>query len=242
MVLDWIRIAFASVDESYQAAAPAAERFEANSSLFAYFAELLVARRNQPAGDLLSDLACVRWSGGEGLTDEEILFNVHLLLSGGQDTTRHALTGCVTAFMDHPGQWICVAEDPSTMPSAIEEILRWSSPSLCVMRSTTRDVVIGGHNIPAGDNVTIWNPIVNRDERAFSKAKTFDVTRDPNRHLTFGAGSHSCLGAWLARREMLTLLQQLRTSSRYFEWTRDGQRTRSSRTWGFDSVPMRIVG
>jgi cytochrome P450 len=214
---------------------------EANASLFAYFADLLRTRRRAPSEDLIGALARPTTDPASELTDEEILFNVHLLLAGGHETTRQALAGAAASFHEHPGQWDRLRADQALLPTAVEEVLRWSAPSLNVMRTATQDIVVGGRLIREGDRVTMWNPILNRDEYAFPQAETFDVGRDPNRHLSFGMGSHFCLGAWTARQELHVLLEELGRSVRRIEIAGPVRRTRSNRTWGYDRLPIQLL-
>jgi cytochrome P450 len=240
MVAGWTSVAFGStLGESTQPLSDL-DILEANTNLFAYFAVRLAERRQHPADDLLSALVSPT-DPGDQLTDEEILFNVHLLLAGGHETTRQALAGVAIAFHDHPAQWDRVRADTALIPTAVEEVLRWSAPSLNVMRTATTDIDIGGQLIHAGEQVTMWNPILNRDEAAFPRPDTFDVGRDPNRHLSFGMGSHTCLGSWTARHELHVLIEELTAHVRRIEITGPVRRTRSNRTWGYDHLPMRFL-
>lgn len=209
----------------------------ANAQIFAYFAGLLPARRARPGTDLLSALA----AAGSGLTDEEILLNLHLLLAGGHETTRQALAGLAQAFISHPAQWARLRADPALAPAAAEEIIRWSSPSLNVMRTATEQVEIRGTVIRPGEHVTLWHPIVNRDETQFPGAGQLDVGRDPNRHLSFGMGSHFCLGAWLAQQQLQALIAALSPRVTGFHGAGPPRRARSTRTWGYDYLPVRLA-
>jgi cytochrome P450 len=164
-----------------------------------------------------------------------------LLLAGGHETTRQALVGSVMAFIDYPDQWTRLRANPSLLATAVEEVIRWSAPSLNVMRTATRDTEIGGTLVRTGERVTIWHPIVNRDEEAFADANRFDISREPNRHLSFGMGSHFCLGAWLARQELQTLIEALAPRVRLVELAGRPRRSRSNRTWGYDYLPVHLV-
>jgi cytochrome P450 len=212
----------------------------ANAQLFVYLSDQLSRRRQRPEDDLLSALAGPGDNDGT-LNDEEILLNVHLLLAGGHETTRHVLTGTATAFIDHPAQWARLRVNPLLIATAVEEIIRWASPSLNVMRTATQDITIGTTLVQEGERVTIWNPVVNRDDRVFADPDAFDAGRQPNRHLSFGMGSHFCLGAWLARQELQVLIEALMPRVRRLERAGTARRTRSTRTWGYDSLPVRLV-
>ncbi|MCF6467965.1 cytochrome P450 [Nonomuraea sp. MG754425] len=240
-VARWTETAFGSTTGPEAAVVSPAEVTTANTQLFVHFAGVLARRKKDPRPDLLSALANSRSAAGERLSDEEILFNVHLLLAGGHESTRQALTGCAVAFGEHPDQWRRLRADPSLVETAVEEVLRWSAPSLNVMRTATEDVEIDGTLVKEGQRVTIWNPIVNRDESAFPRAHTFDVGRTPNRHLTFGAGSHFCLGAWFAQQELRILIEELAVRVTRIEVTGGARRSRSNRTWGYDHLPARLL-
>jgi cytochrome P450 len=113
------------------------------------------------------------------------------------------------AFFENPGQWQAVSRDPSLLPTAVEEVLRWTSTATHLMRVATKQVEIRGHCIEAGDRVTLWLPSANRDEDVFDEPDLFDVSRTPNRHLALGVGEHFCLGSTLARAELRLLYDEL---------------------------------
>jgi cytochrome P450 len=212
----------------------------ANAQIFVYFSGLLSRRRDTPAGDLLSALAA-RGPDGSRLSDEEILLNLHLLLAGGHETTRQALTGLAAVFIRYPEQWARLRACPALAPTAAQEIIRWSSPSLNVMRTATETVQIRDTVIRPGEHVTLWHPIVNRDEDQFPDAGKFDVGRDPNRHLSFGMGSHFCLGAWLAQQQLQILTHALAPHVSQFQGGGQSRRSRSTRTWGYDYLSVRLI-
>jgi cytochrome P450 family 142 subfamily A polypeptide 1 len=132
-----------------------------------------------------------------------------LILVGGNETTRHVLTGGCEALLRHPDQRRWLAEDPARIPAAVEEMLRWVTPIQNMNRTATADVVLRGRTIRAGDKVLLLYPSANRDERVFAEPFRFDVRRDPNPHLAFGIGAHFCLGASLARLELRVLFEEL---------------------------------
>jgi cytochrome P450 len=165
------------------------------------------------------------------LTDDELYMFFSLLFAAGSETTRNAIAGGLHALVEHPAQLGALRSDPARMTSAIEEILRWITPSPSKRRTATVTTDLGGHAIAAGDKVVVWEGSANRDERAFADSMTFDVSRDPNLHLGFGHGLHYCLGASLARLEMRVLYEELfRRFSRVepagrIEWTRSNRHT-----------------
>ena len=128
----------------------------------------------------------------------------------GNETTRHTISAGMLALMEHPEQLRLLQEEPERIPVAIEEILRWATPVLHFRRTATRDVELRGETIRAGDKVVTWYVSANRDEEVFADADRFDVTRQPNDHVTFGPGGpHFCLGAHLARLEATILFEEL---------------------------------
>ncbi len=181
---------------------------QAQTEIFSYFMKLIGERRANPGPDLVSALVHGEIDG-DRLTDIEVLFNCFLLILGGQETTRNAISGGMNELMRRPDDRARLLRDPSLMPAAIEEILRWTSPITHIMRTATRDVEIRGKLIRQGDRVVIWNPSGNRDEEVFDDPYRFDIQRHPNDHIAFGYGEHFCLGANLARLELRVMLGEL---------------------------------
>ncbi|WP_425415295.1 cytochrome P450 [Pseudonocardia acaciae] len=127
------------------------------------------------------------------------------------------------------------------LDSAVEEVLRYTSPALHVMRVATKDVMVGGQLVRAGDSVAVWNSSANRDETVFPNPDTFDLGRSPNRHLTFGIGPHFCLGATLARVELRVLLEVLGRRVSRMELAGPVRRMRSNFMWGIDHLPVSLA-
>jgi len=165
-------------------------------------------RRTTPRDDLLTRLLGAEVNG-ERLKHEEILGFVQLLVVGGQDTTANLINNSILCLYDNPGQLQQLRSNPALLTSAIEEVLRFRSPLQWVMRTPTRDVEMQGRVIPAGRLVVPMIGSANRDEHQFRNAGQFDITRDPNPHIAFGHGIHSCLGAALARLEARIALPDL---------------------------------
>jgi len=133
-----------------------------------------------------------------------------LILVGGDETTRHVMSGGLEALLQHPEQWEMLKSDPSLLNGAIEEMLRWTSPVRNMNRTATRDVEFQGQQILAGDRVLLLYLSGNRDETTFEQPDQFDITRTPNPHIAFGAsGHHFCLGAQLARLELRVLFKEI---------------------------------
>ena len=171
-----------------------------------------------------------RWTK-DGLSDVELYLFFSLLFSAGAETTRNAVAGGLLALAEHPDQLAALRADPSLMPTAVEEMVRWTSPSPSKRRTATQAVELGGCAIEAGQKVQIWEGSANRDPAAFDNPDTFGVARKPNPHLGFGQGIHYCLGANLARLELRVLFEELlgRFSSarvvKPVEWTRSNRHT-----------------
>jgi len=170
--------------------------------------EALEARRHQPADDLVTDWAQAT-VGGCPMSQGMLINETGLVISGGAETTRTAISRGLAAFCDHPDQWEAMAADPALVPGAVEEVIRWVTPLNNFFRTATRDDHIGDQPVAEGDRVALLYPAANRDEAAFTDPDTFDITRDPNPHVAFGRGTHFCLGANLARLELTLLFEEL---------------------------------
>jgi len=194
--------AIGAQDPEYnQGRSPTETGRNAQAEFFGYFAKLIDERRKHPGKDLISALTIGEVEGAK-LTDLEILFNTFLLIIGGQETTRNAISGGMLALINHPSERAKLAGNAGVMPTAIEEFLRWTTPVTHILRTARKDGEIRGEKIREGDKVVVWNASANRDEEVFPAANQFDVTRTPNDHLAFGHGEHFCIGAHLARLEI----------------------------------------
>ncbi|AQA02455.1 cytochrome [Mycobacterium sp. MS1601] len=198
---------------------------DAASRMYTYGMELIALKRAEPADDMLSVVAA---SGV--LSDLELYLFFSLLFSAGAETTRNAVAGGLLALATYPSQWALLRADPALLPTAIEEMVRWTSPSPSKRRTVTAPTVLGGCELSPGDKVVVWEGSANRDPSVFVEPDVFDVTRKPNPHLGFGHGVHYCLGANLARLELRVLFEELlaRFSSvavDSVEWTRSNRHT-----------------
>jgi cytochrome P450 len=183
------------------------ERNQASLELFRYAEELTARRRREPADDVWTIIATAEIEDDDGnvttVEGVELETFFMILTIAGSETTRNALTQGLMALLDHPDQLADLRAHPELLPTATDEIIRWASPVLFFARSATRQVVLGGETIEAGDRVVLWYPSGNRDERVFDDPFRFDVRRSPNPHVSFGGGGpHYCLGANLARKEV----------------------------------------
>jgi cytochrome P450 family 142 subfamily A polypeptide 1 len=174
-----------------------------------YHRHVAAARRASPRDDMMSALVHAEIDG-QRLDDDAILQESLLILVGGDETTRHVITGGMEALLRHPGERAKLAADPALVPTAVEEMLRWVTPVQNMNRTAVRDVALGDAAITAGDKVLLLYPSANRDERVFPDAHEFRVDRTPNEHLAFGHGAHFCLGASLARVELRVMFEVLR--------------------------------
>ena len=143
------------------------------------------------------------------LTEDELRAFFSLLFTAGSETTRKAIGGGLLALMQQPDEMARLRADRGLVPTTVEEMVRWTSPSVYKRRTATADVELGGQPIRAGDKVTVWEMSANRDDAVFADPFRFDAGRDPNPHLGFGHGVHFCLGANLARLEIRVVLEEL---------------------------------
>lgn len=181
--------------------APTEANMAQSAELLMYFTSVLAERRQQPGDDLLSVLVESEVDG-ERLEEFDLLMFCMTLLVAGNETTRNLLSHAVAALATHPAQRARLVADPSLLPRAVEEALRWGSPIMSFMRTATRDTTLGGARISAGDRLILFYVSANRDEAVFgADVEAFDLDRDSGRHVAFGFGEHFCLGAALARME-----------------------------------------
>jgi len=177
-----------------------------------------------------------------GLTETELDNFFSIMVIAGNETTRIALAQGVLAFSQYPEQWDRLRADPGLLDSATDEVMRWTCPTHFMRRTATADTTLGGAQIRAGDKVILWYVSGNRDEAEFTDPGTFDIGRDPNRHLSFGRGGpHLCLGVHLARLEVRTVLAALTERVQRFELAGEPIRIRSNFTNGLKSLPVRMV-
>lgn len=206
---------------------------EAGSRMYAYGQQLIASKRAEPTDDMLSVVAnaMVDDADAPSLSDLELYLFFSLLFSAGAETTRNAVAGGLLALAEHPEQYRALRADPDVLPTAIEEMVRWTSPSPSKRRTATRDVTLGGQSIEAGQKIQIWEGSANRDAGVFDRPDEFDIARKPNPHLGFGQGVHYCLGANLARLELRVLYEELLARFgavrvvRPVEWARSNRHT-----------------
>ncbi|MGH7789764.1 MAG: cytochrome P450 [Candidatus Binatia bacterium] len=174
----------------------------------AYQRAVIADRHAHPRDDLVSVLVHAEIDG-ERLSDEGLLMESLLILIGGDETTRHVLSGGMYELLRHPEQWRALAREPGRIAVAVEEMLRWVSPIQNMARTATRDVTLHGQSIEAGQKLLLLYPSANRDDAVFPDPSRFDAARTPNDHVAFGIGAHFCLGASLARLELRVFFEEL---------------------------------
>lgn len=177
---------------------------ESLSAYKAFMAETIAARRRDPGEDLVSVLINAEVDGST-LTDDQIVFETLLILIGGDETTRHTLSGGIEALLRHRDQWDALRADPGRMGAAVEEMLRWTTPIKNMCRTVTADVEFHGTALHEGEKVLLLFEAANFDEAVFGDPECFRIDRQPNNHVTFGFGTHFCLGNQLARLEIATM-------------------------------------
>jgi cytochrome P450 len=214
---------------------------EAQAGLHAYFGALIEARRREPTGDLISRLLAARVDGAV-LPTRDIYEFCWLLLIAGNETTRNLIALGTQALLAHPAQLRQLKADPSLMPGAIEEMLRWCNPVTHMTRSATRDVELRGAKIRAGQRVVLLYGAANRDEEIFAPdPEEFRITRHPNRHVQFGFGEHVCIGAHLARLEARVMFEELLPLLERAALAGPVVRVRSSMVPGVRHMPVRLA-
>ncbi len=214
----------------------------AAAGMAAYAVALIEDRRRAPGNDLLSVLVRAEVEGEDGrpepLSDLELQMFFSLIIAAGSETTRNAIALGMAALIEHPDQLACLAGDPGRLPRAVEEILRWSSPTLYNRRTATRDTTLGGRLIAAGDKVTLWWASADFDETVFRDPFRFDIDRHPNPHVAFGFKAHFCLGAALARVEIRLLLEEVLARFEGFRLEGPLRRVRTNKHAGVAAMPV----
>ena len=204
--------------------------------MFAYFNEVIADRQVNPGDDLLSLLV----SGKEPLSNQELMMFCMLLLVAGNETTTNLISNGALALFQHPHALDRLRRDPSLIPAAIEEMLRYDAPVQSLWRVTTKNVELDGKTIPHGAQVIVSYGAANRDERHFRDADKFLIDRHPTDHVAFGAGIHFCLGAPLARLEARIAWELVLERTRSLEPVGPGERIHNLIVRGMRSIPVAV--
>ena len=210
----------------------------ASHALYEYGERMGALRKADPREDLVTQLVTAEIEG-ETLSDADYRNLFQLLVFAGNETTRTAITHGAIAFADYREQWQALVSQPTLMETAVEELLRWSTPVLHMRRTATQDTVLAGTQIKKGDKVVMWYASANRDETVFEDPFKFDITRPDNPHFSFGGGGpHFCLGAFLAKMEIRILLEEMMQRGITLERTGEPVRAQSNFVHGVLSVDM----
>jgi cytochrome P450 len=208
MILRLTQRSFGSEDAEYRRLTSDGEGVDATSEFVGYFSKVIESRTAEPSDDLSSMLVQARIDG-QPLGPVELFGYFGILATAGHDTTSSTIAGGLRALIEYPDQLERLRSDISLVPTAVEEMIRWTTPVNSFMRVATAETRIRGQRIGPGDAVLLLYPSANRDEDIFDGPDRFDVGRDPNPHLAFGHGAHFCLGARLARMETRAFFEEL---------------------------------
>ncbi|WP_197321912.1 cytochrome P450 [Saccharomonospora sp. NB11] len=234
-LLRWNKMALSSD----HADASELDALEARNEILLYFMDVAQERRSMPGDDVISMLATAELDG-KPLTLDEIAVNCYSLILGGDETSRLSAICAVLALVEHPGQWTALKSGEVSLNSAVEEVLRWATPGMHLARTALRDVELHDVTMRRGDIVTLWNISANNDETVFAEPRRFDLSRSPNKHLSFGNGPHYCLGAFLGRAELRALLSALVAGVGRMELAGKPHPIYSNFLTGYDSLPVQF--
>lgn len=233
----WSEMNTGGQDPDVAASYAADAAMSATVEMAMYAIELAGRRRAEPADDLTSLMLSVEVDG-EVMTDVQFGSFFVQIVTAGNDTTRTMLSSGLLALLVHPDQLAELRADPTLIPDAVEEILRWANPLHYFRRTATADTELGGVTIRAGDKVAMMYTSANRDETVFLRPQEFDIHRDPNPHLSFGTGEHFCLGIHLARLEGRVFFEELFAHFPTIELVGEPKRQRSNLNNALKELPV----
>jgi cytochrome P450 len=239
-LLRWAAMTVGNDDPEFQVGSSLESRRQGNFAIYDYSRRMALERRGGDGSDLLTVMgnAVVM---GERLSERELGFTGDMFVLAGIETTRTALADGMLELLRNRTERRKLQENPELLPSAIEEILRWTSPVGHILRVATADTEIRGRTIHAGDKVVVWTPSANRDEEVFADADRFDLARAPNEHIAFGYGEHFCLGAHLARLELRVMVEELLRRLPDMELDGPVQRLHSIQLFGPKHIPVKFT-
>ena len=238
-VFDWSNRLIGSEDPEY--AVSPEDAMEAAMEMFVYANELAAKKRENPGDDIISVLLNAEVEG-ERLTDIEFDLFFQLLAVAGNETTRNLISHGMLALLENPDQMARLAADPTLLPSAVDEMLRYASPVMYMRRTARTDTEVRGQTIKAGDKVALWYIAANHDPEVFPDPHRFDITRNPTEHEAFGGGGpHFCLGTHLAKLEITVMFEELLAAIPDMELAGDVQRLRSNFINGLKHMPVKFA-
>ena len=202
------------------------------------FLPIIENRRKNPTGDLASVIANAKING-EPMGPMETLGYYLIVFSAGHDTTKNSLAGGFEQLVRNPGEFAKIQQDASRVPDAVEEMIRWASPVNYMKRTAAQDTEVNGQKIREGDPVVMFYASANRDETIFDDPYTFNIDRNPNRHIAFGYGEHFCMGTHFARRSMRAIVEQLARRVEHWELAGEPEWIRASFVVGLKHLPVR---
>ncbi|HXK25640.1 MAG TPA: cytochrome P450 [Myxococcota bacterium] len=239
-LFDWTNRTIGAGDPEYQHAGktPQETSLAAMTELFMYFARLVEEKKKNPTDDLVSLFSNAKIDG-EPLPPMDVLSYCLIIVVAGNETTRNATTGGMLAFVEHQAELRKLQANPALLPSAIEEVVRYTSPIIHFARTAMADYELRGKRIRKGDVLGLFYPSANRDEDIFDDPFEFKIDRDPNPHLGFGIGEHFCLGSHLARLELLVAYKHLLPRIEEIELAGPVVRLHSALVGGVKHLPIR---
>jgi cytochrome P450 len=229
---------FGGDDEEHRRGDSTEDLLAVLTDFFNYFSALTASRRATPTEDLASAIANGRIDG-EYLSDMDTLSYYVIVASAGHDTTKDAISGGLLALIKNPDELTRLRDNMDLMPTAVEEMIRWTTPVKEFMRTAAEDTTVRGVPIAKGESVYLAYVSGNRDEEVFDEPFRFDVSRDPNKHVAFGYGVHFCLGAALARMEMNSLFSELIPRLESIELTGEPELAATTFVGGLKHLPIR---
>jgi cytochrome P450 len=230
---------FGGDDEEYnKRGASPEEQLQILLDFFTYFSQLTASRREHPTEDLASAIANGTIDG-EQLSDVDTASYYVIVTSAGHDTTKDAISGGLLALIENPDELERLRQNMDLMPTAVEEMIRWTTPVKEFMRTAAEDTTVRGVPIAKGESVYLAYVSGNRDEEVFEEPFRFDVSRDPNKHVAFGYGVHFCLGAALARMEMTSLFNELVPRLESIELAGEPELAATTFVGGLKHLPIR---
>jgi cytochrome P450 len=215
------------------------ERRAGHQKLIPYLFQQAMTRRMDPKDDLISKLATYRVNG-KPLPIEDVVLNLDNIVVGGVQTVRHTAAMSIWTLMQHPEAWRQMQSGEVDLLSATDELLRWTSVGLHVLRTASRQVELGGQIIEEGDKVAVWTWSANHDPAMFDRPGELLLDRSPNRHLALGVGPHYCVGAPLAKSELGAIYRALLDRVASIEVIGEPVHNQSIINFGFDHLPVRL--